>query len=140
MNATFYIGDPSLIDSKLFKRFPEVMQMEGVGTKRKATGFVLTTRWGSITFNFMPEQKVKQHLDQFGDFIRRAIPNADDQVHALNRLAYVRLCMSCTFDTELGKESEIGTFLVKLNRRLNGLLFVPEGLIDHDGARLWKAK
>jgi predicted small metal-binding protein len=140
VNATFYIADPSLIDSKVFKRFPDVKKMESAGTKRRATGFVLATRWGKITFTFMAAKKFSAHLQQFENFLRRALPNAEEQLHAVNRLAYVRLCMSCLFDVRAGSEAEVTRFLVKLNRKLNGVLVMPTVIFDHDGTKLWKMK
>jgi hypothetical protein len=139
MNATFYIADPSLIDSKVFKRFPEVKNMESAGNSRRATGFILTTRWGRIEFKFMPGKKFPTHLKQFQEFFRRVLTDSDAQVHAVNRLVYVRLTMSCVFDTRPGSEAEVTRFLVKLNRRLNGVLVTSRAIIDHDGSKLWVA-
>jgi hypothetical protein len=138
MNATFYIADPSLIDSKLFKRFPEVQGMESAG-RRRATGFSLETRWGRIQFKFMPDKKFPIHIEQFKQFFCRVLPDRNAQIHALNRLAYVRLTMSCVFDIASGSEAEVQRFLVKLNRRLNGVLVMPRAIIDHDGSKLWAA-
>jgi hypothetical protein len=139
VHATFYISDPSLIGSKFFDRFPEVTKLEGAGTKRKATGFVLTTNWGKIRLKFMPEREVQQHMSGFTSFLSRALSDPDARVYALNRLNYVRLCMACTFETADGTDAAVGKFLQRLNRGLNGVLVTDAAIFDFDGTKLWKA-
>jgi hypothetical protein len=139
VNATFYIADPSLIDSKVFLRFRDVEEMEGSGKGRRARGFTLSTRWGKIQFKFMPATKFPAHMKQFEAFFGHVLSNADERIHALNRLAYARLAMSCDFDIGEGSEREVARFLVKVNKRLNGLLVMPGSIIDHDGSKLWVA-
>lgn len=135
-NATIYIADSSLLDSKLFNQFEEIRSYEGVSADDSATGLRFRLDTGNITMNFMPAEILEQHLQGFCGYAEHVAQEKDALPYILSRIQNVRFVLGCVIEPGFDADGKVQEFLFAFNAALNGLLFMADAIFDHDGERL----
>jgi hypothetical protein len=131
-----YIADPSLIGSRLFDKMSQIKKYKDLSKNGKATGMIVELDSATITMNFMPSEEIPKHLEGLNGFVSQTCLDKDNKLYALSRIYNIRFVIGCVIDSALSKYVE--TFLLDFTSRLNGLLFINNSLIDHDGTTLAK--
>lgn len=136
-HACLYISDPSLLGSKLIDSIASIEHYEGLGTEERATGIRFDIGVARIQVNFMPAQEIEAHLSGFARYVRSIWPgDRDGLVYLLSRIHQVRFVLGCVIEPGFDGPGKVEHFLYELSRRLNGLLFVHDSVIDYDGEPL----
>lgn len=135
-HAAIYIADPSLMGSKLFDKLKDVQSYEGLSQNDSATGVRFILPAGQVTMNFMPQEKVAQHLNGFAGFARKVIKDKEQLIYTESRIHPVRLVCGCVITPEFDDDGKIEDFLFQFIRETNGLLFVADTIFDYDGKAL----
>lgn len=130
MNASIYISNPSILGSNLFDQMKEIKSYKDLSDEGTATGFVLTLDFGEITFNFMPYNQIKNHLEGFASYAQQAIENKDAQTRILSRIRDIQLVLGGIFTIQPGAEDKMKEFIFKFKDKLNGLLFMDNGIYE----------
>lgn len=135
-NASIYIADPSLLGSRLLKKFPEIKKYEGISEGDSATGMKITLPEAVITMNFMPLDEIEGYLKGFSGWVQSVLDDRDQLLYVLSRIHNVRFAIGCVIDPGFDEEDKIQEFLGNFNAHLNGLLFFANTLFDYDAEPL----
>ena len=135
-NACIYIPDPSLLGSKLFDSIGAIRSYQGLSEGDSATGIRFDIGVAEIQMNFMPPQQVGEHLSGFTGYVQSACYDKDTLMYALGRVNNVRFVLGCVIEPGFDELGKVEAFLLEFNRRLNGLLFIHNSVVDYDGEPL----
>lgn len=130
MNATIYISNPSLLGSNLFNQIKEIKSYKGLSKEGSATGLILVLDYGEVTFNFMPHDQIKIHLQEFASYAQQTIEDKDDQVRILSRIRDVQLVLGGIFTIQPGAQDKMKEFIFDFKDKLGGLLFMDNGIFE----------
>src|SRR4051812_9159670 len=123
-NATFHIADPSMLGSRLFDRIEGIESYTDISDGSVATGIRFKFQWGSITMNFMPPEKLADHLQGLSGWLHHNLTDRDTLIYALARVHHVRMVIGCVIEHEESSSDDVFSVLLHFNISLNGLLFV----------------
>ena len=135
-NAAIYLGDPSLMGSRVFDTLEAVRSYEGLADGDRATGVEFVLEAGTVTMNFMPEQEVEEHLQGLAGFAEHVVQDKEQLPYILGRIHHVRLVCGCVISPGFDDGGEIEAFLFAFIRATKGLLFHADTVFDHDGQLL----
>jgi hypothetical protein len=135
-NAAIYIGDPSVIGTKLFRQLEGVRSHTGLSQDESATGLGFELAAGRIAMNFMSEGIMAEHLQGFCGYAEHVISNKDRLIYAVSRIQHTRLVLGCVIEPGFDDEGKIQDFLFQFNSLVNGLLFLGDTIFDYDGEAL----
>jgi hypothetical protein len=135
-NAAIYIGDPSLMGSRLFDRIEGIRSYEDFSEGDSATGIRFVLDAGQVTMNFMPQEQVPEHLNGFAGFAEHVIKDPDELIYARARIYYVRFVCGCVITPGFDDDGKIQDFLFRFTAAVNGLLFLSDTIFDYDGRAL----
>ena len=132
--ATIYIADPSLLGSKVLDTIPSIQSYEGTSDESgNATGLKLRLKAGELIVNFMPTDKIEEHLAGMSGYAEQEVRDKERLPYVLHRINQVRLVLGCVAPGGFGDDGEMIETLMELNGALNGLLMLGDSLFDHDG-------
>ena len=135
--ATIYIADPSLLGSKVFDTIPGIEAYEGRSDETgKAIGFKVRTKVGECVMNFMPVERIGEHLAGISAYAEKEVRDRERLPYVLHRIQQVRFVIGCVAPTGFGEGGEMIETLMRLSGALNGLFFMGDSLFDHDGQPL----
>jgi len=84
----------------------------------------------------MAPDEIEEHLRGFAGYIQSVCDDQDRLVYALSRAHNVRFVAGCVIEPGFDDGGQVQAFLLDLNWRLNGLLFVFDSVVDYDGRPL----
>ncbi len=135
-NAAIFLGDPSVIGTKLFRQLEGVRSHTSLSQGKSATGFGFELAAGRIAMNFMPEGMMAEHLQGFCGYAEHVISDKDRLIYTVSRIQHTRLVLGCVIEPGFDDEGKIQEFLFQFNSRVNGLLFLGDTIFDYDGEPL----
>lgn len=135
-NACIYIPDPSLLGSKLFDSIDAIRGYQGLSEGDSATGIRFDIGVAEVQMNFMPSQQMSEHLSGFAGYVQSVCHDKDTLMYALGRINSVRFVLGCVIEPGFDDQGKVEAFLLEFNRRLNGLLFIHNSVVDYDGEAL----
>jgi hypothetical protein len=135
-NAAIYIADPSLIGARLFGKLDGIQSYEGINEGNATIGVRFNLDAGQVTMNFLPKEKMSQHLAELVRFVQNVIKDRDQLEYVLARIHYVRLVCGCVITPDFDDAGALEEFLFQLNRAVNGLLVATDTIFDYDGEEL----
>lgn len=122
-----------MLGSRLFDRIEAIESYEDISDGSVATGIRFKLRWGSITMNFTPGNKVADHLQGLSGWLHHNLTDRDTLIYALARVHHVRMVIGCVIEHDESSSGDVFDFLLRFNISLNGLLFVCDSLLDFTG-------
>ena len=136
-NAAIYITDPSLLGSRLFDHVEAIQSYQAISNEGTATGILFDIGVANVQMNFMPQQELSNHLNGFAGYARQIFSgDQDDLLYLLSRIRHVSFIMGCVILPGFDEGGKVEAFLFELTSRLNGLLFIHNSIVDHDGKPL----
>ncbi len=130
MNAAIYISDPSILGSKLFDQIKEIKSYKDMSKNGLATGLVLTLDFGEATFNFMQPEELENHLKGFASYAMQTIENKEGRARVLSKIHNVKYVLGGSFIVSPGAEEKMEKFIFDFKDKLNGLLFMRDGIFE----------
>jgi hypothetical protein len=136
-HATIYISDPSLLGSRLFNQIHAIHSYQDLSEGEVATGILFDIGVAQIQMNFMPQQELSTHLNGFAGYARKVFSGEeDDLIYLLSRIRYVSFAMGSVISPGFDQQGNVEAFLLDFTSRLNGLLFIHNSIVDHNGQPL----
>jgi hypothetical protein len=136
-NAAIYITDPSLLRSRLFDNIHAIQSYTDLSEDDLATGIIFDIGVARIQMNFMPQDDLPKHLNGMAGYAEQSFSgNQDDLLYLLSRIRHVTFAMGCVISPGFDEAGQVEGFLLELTHRLNGLLFIHNSIVDHDGQPL----
>lgn len=135
-NAAIYVGDPSVVGTKLFRRLEGVRSYTGLSEGVSAAGLGFELVVGRVGMNFMPEGMMAEHLQGFCGYAKHVISDKDRLIYTVSRIQHTRLVLGCEIDPSFDDAGKIQEFLFQFNSLVNGLLFLGDTIFDYDGEAL----
>jgi hypothetical protein len=133
-NATIYIADPSLLmSSRFFTALEGFQSYKGINNGDALVGVRFTLDAGQVTMNFLPTEKMPQHLEELAAFAQNVIGDKELLPYVQARIHYVRLVCGCVITPDFDDDGKIEDFLFRFNRAVNGLLVGGDSIYDYDG-------
>lgn len=130
--ATLYVMDPSLIGSKVFDIFPQILSYTSKSEDERATGMMIKLDSAEIDMNFMDSSKLEEHLEGFKGFAHNYVKEGIDPIYVLSRIHFVRMVIGCVVNPGFDYQGKVLEFLQGLNRAYNALLFYDNKVFDYD--------
>ena len=136
-NACIYISDPSLLTSKTFTSINSIEHYEGLSEGESATGIRFDIGIAEVQMNFMPAGQIEEHLKGLAGYAQSVSKGDTDRLaYVLSRIENIRFVLGCVIKPGFDQQGKTENFLFEFNNRLNGLLFIHDSVVDHDGEPL----
>ena len=136
-NAVVYITDPSLLGSKLFNAIESIRSYQEKSKGKATTGMEFDIGVALVRASFMPAKEIPAHLKKVTGYAKKIFAGKKEVLpYLLARLKYASFVLVCVIEPGLDEERQVEEFLMELNYRLNGLLFIYDSIVDYDGEPL----